>query len=439
MTNLPPSAADHYRRVQALQLAAVLVGRREWDRLDGRAVGRSWAGRAASLLPAISSIQQRAAFEGATSSAMTIAQQGTYVPPVEFADPAAFAEIASDGRPLGTLLTVPGTVAGSMLQRGATVPDALASGRAVLDRILGTQVADVARQAAAVDIAARPGVGYVRMVSAGACSRCVVIAGRFFRWNAGFLRHPNCNCEHVATTATSQAEAYTKGLIDDPYAAFEGMSEAEQDRVFGAANAQAIRDGADISQVVNARRGMTPNGTFTSEGRARGYAGQMLKPGQRRLTPEGIYESAERFGHDREWALERLREHGYLLPAGQVPGGSLRGWNYEGFGQMGRGGTRRAASEAVLDARRTGVRDPNSRYTQTAAERRLHDARRRYETALSGRSPYTSPGFGNRPDPYGLGVNTGGASFRPVTPVELARAERDYRALLASNGQIFTK
>ena len=45
---------------------------------------------------------------------------------------------------------------------------------------------------------------------------------------------------------------------------FNGMSEEEQDKVFGHADAQAIRDGADIYQVVNAHRGMRQSDAATS-------------------------------------------------------------------------------------------------------------------------------------------------------------------------------
>ncbi|EFQ84721.1 hypothetical protein HMPREF0063_10062 [Aeromicrobium marinum DSM 15272] len=439
MASIPDAAQRHYRLIQRLQLLAVGSGRRAWDRLDGRAVGRSWDEQIALLYPVVTAIQQRSAVSGATYSAMTIAEQGTYLPPSEFVDPNAFVGYASDGRTMVSLLTAPAAAAGSRMSQGMAVRDALLVGRSVLDRILETQVADAARQAAGADIASRPGAGYVRVVSVGACSRCTVLAGRFYRWNKGFLRHPNCNCSHVGTSITSQAEAITKGLIDDPYQAFSELSETQQDRIYTKAGAKAIREGADISQVVNSRRGMTPNGLFTTEGTTRfGNARTGLRAGQRRLTPEGIYEQAERFGRDRQWAVERLREHGYILPAGQIPTGALRGQR-EGFGQLGSGGRRRAAREAIEEARRTGVRDPRSRYTMTAAERRLNDARRRYEVALSGRSPYSSPGFGNTPDPMGLGLNRGGTRFVPVTPTELAMAEREYRAYLATGGQIFDR
>ncbi len=447
MPSIPEATLEHYREIQRLKLVALRAGRRAWNRLDGRNLESAWIEQVGLVYPVIAAVEQRAALTGATYSAMTLAQQGTYVPPTEFVDPNTFVGYASDGRPMATLLTVPGYRAGDLLRQGASVVDALKFGVGVLDRILQTQVSDIARQAAGADITARSGVGYVRMLNPPSCDRCSVLASRFYRWNKGFRRHPLCDCVHVPTARKSLAGARAEGLVEDPYKYFSDLSTADQDRLFGKGRAQAIRDGADISQVVNSRRGMTPNGYFTEEGTSRfGNASRGLKPGQRRLTPEAIYEQTERFGHDRDWALDRLKEHGYTLPAGQVPTGALRGQR-EGYGQLGTGGgstfgtssPRRAAQAAIDEARRTGVRDPRSRYTMTAAERRLYDARRRYEVALSGRSPYrSSPGFGNTPDPYGLGLNTGSTRFIAVTPEEIATAEREYRMWLASGGEVFS-
>jgi hypothetical protein len=316
----------------------------------------------------------------------------------------------------------------------------MAAGKTALEMIVQTVIADAGRQAAGVDVAARPQVGYVRMLNPPSCSRCVILAGRYFRWNAGFRRHPRCDCVHVASSVGSTAAALREGMVDDPYKAFGDMSEAEQDRAFGRANAQAIRDGADASQVVNARRGMTANGNFTLEGTTRrGNASLGLNPRQRRMTPELIYAQT---GGDREAALRLLVTHGYILPKGQIPTGALRGQQL-GFGALGRGGTRRAASQAVLDANATGVRDPNVRYTMTEAERRLYDARQRYEAALAGYDPYVnSQAFSNRADPTGtlrgFGRSSASGRSRPATPDVVARAEREYRTWLASGGQIFT-
>ena len=421
--------------MQALQLVAVVAGRRAWDRIDPKFLSASWLRALGVALPAITATQTRAAFEGSAYGAMTLAQQGQYVAPGAFVAAEAFAGFASDGRALSTLLYQPIKAVKARIGQGMATDLALDAGSALLDRMLSTQIADAGRQAAGVDIVARAGVGYVRMLNPPSCDDCTILGGRWFRWNAGFLRHPFCDCVHVASRAGSLRAAIDEGLIQDPYEAFNNLSKADQDRIFGSAHAEAIRDGADIRQVVNSRRGMTANGNFTTEGTTRrGNASKGLKPGQRRMTPELIYQQAK----SREEALDLLRTHGYILPGGQVPTGSLIGQR-EGFGQMGRGGTRKGATQDVLEARRTGVRDPRNRNTMTAAERRLYDAQRNYEVALSGRSPYTSPGFGNTPDPYGLGLNRTGASFRPVTQTELARAEKEYRRWLATGGQKFIR
>jgi hypothetical protein len=120
--------------------------------------------------------------------------------------------------------------------------------------------------------------------------------------------------------------AYRRGAPTmDPDQYFRGLSRAEQDRVFTAAGARAIRDGADIGQVVNARRGLytvggRPGGPrllATREGMTkRGLARQRLKrleaqgraPARHRLTPDAIYQLAS----DRDDAIRLLYRYGYL-------------------------------------------------------------------------------------------------------------------------------
>lgn len=97
-------------------------------------------------------------------------------------------------------------------------------------------------------------------------------------------------------------------MATNPRAYFDGLSEAEQDRIFTQAGARAIRDGADMSQVVNARRGMFTAGRrrLTRESITRfGVA----RPG--RLMPEQIYTQAG----TRDEAITLLRQHGYLRAA----------------------------------------------------------------------------------------------------------------------------
>lgn len=412
MADVPKAAADHYRNMVILQAAAAATGRRAWRNVTPRYLSESWAETVRSLSRQVQQLQVRAAGEGASYGASTLAQQGDYVPPDVFVDPRAWGGgYAPDGRDLDGLLYSPITTTKEAIAAGATVPTALAAGSTRLELILGTVIADAGRQAAGVDTAARTGVGWIRMVSPGACTRCVILAGRWYRWNDGFLRHPNCACVHVMSRVGSLEMAKERGFIDDPYEYFNSLSEKEQDRLFGSYDAQAIRDGGDIFQVVNSRRGR--NGLTTSEGTTRrGYAGRLGIGGGQRLTPEGIYRQAR----TRDEALKLLEQQGYILPGGQNPEGVLRS-SWESWGALGRGGTRVGARAQIQIDRAAGTQ---SRYSMTEAQRRLLDSRLRWDAVRQGRNPYSRDGRG-------------------LTPAIAAQVETDYRRWLATGGQIFTR
>jgi hypothetical protein len=149
--------------------------------------------------------------------------------------------------------------------------------------------------------------------------RCIILSGQQYSRSEGFLRHPNCDCQ---TLPLRDAEWREVPTAEDLY---QRMPEAERRRVFGVAGAEAIAAGADVGQVVNARRGMsTPHAATTSEGvtrrglygrRAAG-GGTVRLPGERyarastpRLTPEQILRQAS----GREEQLELLRRYGYIV------------------------------------------------------------------------------------------------------------------------------
>lgn len=420
------AAAEHAAKLLNLQGMAVRAGRRAWAKVDARDIVGSWTSSVATLEPVVTAIQQTAASAGAEYGASALAEQGMYVAPTAWVNPLGFAGVAPDGRDLRTLLYSPGTTALSRIGQGMDPVSALASSRSALDRIVLSVLADTSRQAASVDIVARPKVGYVRMLVGSSCKDCVLLAGRFYRWNAGFKRHPHDDCVHVPTTQKA-----SPGMLTDPYEHFARMSTAEQDAFWGPGNAQAIRDGADIYRVGNAGRrskGMTTlegtgkrnrgggrvgqvSGFGTSAGRgfARGISGG-------RLTPDGIYATAK----TREEALAMLEQYGYILPTGQVPGGSILGSEYQGFGQMGRGGTRRGARDEVLEALRSGERGQGAWATLTAAERRVQTSRLRWEAVQRGVNPFSNDGAG-------------------LTPQISATVEKTYRRWLTSNGDVFTK
>lgn len=158
------------------------------------------------------------------------------------------------------------------------------------DRIVLSLISDAGRTAQSVDNATRPAVtGYVRSLNAPSCSRCAILAGRVYRYSTGFLRHPRCDCLMTPTN-----EAIGTNLVTDPLAAFE----RGEIRDLSKADAQAIREGADISQVVNVQR-KAAGLTISSSVIAR--AG--------RITPAGIYAMSA----SKADALALMRRAGYVL------------------------------------------------------------------------------------------------------------------------------
>jgi hypothetical protein len=323
-----PAVADIAARHAAIQAGiarrAAADAARLWAEIDPNHIAPSWLARLPRAYAGLSASQTAAA---GLADSYTDRVLGTRDAAARVV-PAGFAGVASDGRPLMTLLQQPVFTTLRQITGGTSPARALASGRYLLDMIVRTQVADAGRTAVGAAITARPhAAGYVRQVVGNTCARCLILAGRHYRWNAGFKRHPRCDCIHIPT-----AENVPGDIATSPRAAFDAMSPTEQDRVFGQAGAQAIRDGADMAQVVNARRGMQTASVFgrdvlvTTEGTTtRGIAGNRLgarftaeKSAQDRyrratnvrLMPEEIYREA---GADRAEAVRLLRLHGYLI------------------------------------------------------------------------------------------------------------------------------
>jgi hypothetical protein len=302
---LPPDltrlAELHRVRQQRIAAATLAVSRREWRKLDRGNLVTSWLN---VVGPALLAWLVRAQVEAARGAqdyvAAAVTLQGATPDPAGQVAAAALAGVASDGRPLDTLLRQAlGTVFETIPAAGTDA--ALLAGQRALERMIVTQVQDTARGATGVGIVNdRRTRGYVRMVVGRTCARCIILAGRWYAANNGFARHPRCDCVHMPAAEVIEPE--------DPRQLFGSMSKDEQDRAFTAEGAQAIRDGADINQVVNARRGMQTAGVhgrqvrITTEGATR--------RGPLRLMPEQIYTDA---GGDRDEAIRLLRRFGYIL------------------------------------------------------------------------------------------------------------------------------
>lgn len=338
--------ATRQRRIAAASMAAAL---REWGMLDADDLRASWSTVGPRLVQVLSA-GQLAAASGATEyvDAAAIAQGAEVESSIVNA--AAFAGVAADGRRLDTLLLRSLVATRQAIGQGATPDQGLRIGRGLLSTIVRSEVADAGRAAVGTGMAARRTIqGYVRVVQPPACGRCIILAGTEWGWNKGFQRHPKCDCIHLPTTLiargrhrggiaadrfspTTRIGEGARGFID-PRAYFNQLSRAEQDRVFTAAGARAIREGGDMAQIVNARRGMytatafgrrlaatregtTRRGYFYRQERQRDIArgrvpanvGRRYRLQTPRLMPEEIY----RLAASRDEAIDMLRRFGYL-------------------------------------------------------------------------------------------------------------------------------
>lgn len=299
--------------------------RRLWKLVDPRRISETWRLHLPRLLVLLTGAQRDAAATTNAYVADVFGEMRMAARPSGLVVPEAYAATASDGRPLVSLLAQPAIVAKIALAEGRSIGEAMATGQALAEMIGHTQVTDAGRVADQAALVAREtAVGYVRMIVGYTCARCIILAGTTYRWNAGFKRHPLCDCVHIPV-----AEATDDDLRLDPQRIFDSMSPEQQDKVFTKSGAQAIRDGADMAKVVNARRqaaGLTPaggRGVRAPDGRERGrlqrvnVSGRQLfvtregaRRGRVRLMPESIYEIA---GDDRDEAIRLLRVHGYIL------------------------------------------------------------------------------------------------------------------------------
>lgn len=296
----PADLADA-QRARAQRLAGAVTQRltERWAQLDPASLDASWA----RLVPGAVQILTAGQILAAALADEYVAAATGGGPAV--LAPSAFGGQAADGRALESLLQLPVLAAKQAIAAGQPLDEALSRGALRLGMASATEVADAGRVATGAAITARPQVyGHVRVVNPPACGRCVVLAGRVYRWSEGFQRHPRCQCGMQPAGSPRAAAART------PQQLVAAMDSSERERAFTVAGARAIADGADIGRVVNAQRGMYEAGGRSLTAEATTRAGRL--PGQiagARLTPKQLY--AEAAG-DRAEAIRLLRRFGYL-------------------------------------------------------------------------------------------------------------------------------
>lgn len=314
----------------AATAAAAAVG--IWRLVDGKNLDASWAVLLPRMLIAVARAQVLAAAAGVSFLGRMLAVQEATATGVKL-NAAAFAGLTGDGRPMASLLYTPVALSKQRIGQGMRIADALAMEELHLAMLVRTQVQDTGRMALQSQMAAEPAIrGYVRKVNLPACARCIMLSGRFYRYSAGFLRHPNCDCIQVPVAVGSDfvseqdpAELIARMQADHPRALRKSLTEGDL---------KALDHGANLNQVINAHRGMTtaagPKRTVrvTTEGTTkRGFAGQRLirEAGSRsgatgyrrsaspRLTPAQVFEEASLNGWSRDEIVRQLTRFGYVI------------------------------------------------------------------------------------------------------------------------------
>lgn len=265
-----------------------------------------------------------------------LALQGYDGTPLGHASPEAFTGITGSGQPIMGLAYAQGLRITEAIDNGATEVERAKlwkySGQ-VLQMATQTAISDASRIAKLTNLIARPRTTWVRIVRPPCCARCAILAGKRGGAGLGFQRHPGCDCDAIPVSEET-SDMHKLWIFDvDKY--FAQLSEKDQNKIFTIAGAQAIRDGADPSQVINARRGMEvaadrfgTRTVMTSEGTTkRGWAsmylrqqydskmskrGRYMRTSRQRLMPEEIYKIA---GGDRDIAVSLLHKNGFLLDA----------------------------------------------------------------------------------------------------------------------------
>lgn len=342
-----PRSAESYALEQRREIgAAVSAAVRLWSRV-GEDFDASYSVIEAPLLAVARTAQVRVADGAVRYIPEVLADTGQVSPPpVAMVRTTALVGAAGDGRDVGSLLYGAVTRAKAAVGAGAPVVEALSSGGAFLSKALATVLSDTGRAGERLGMSVRPGVGaYVRMLVPPSCSRCVILAGVRYKASAAFQRHPQCDCRHIPASESVAGE-----LTVDPQGYFESLTREQQDKAFGRAGAEAIRSGADMNQVVNARRGVRRaqvagrDVLVTSEGTTRrGFAytrmnrmianetGDAARVGElaTRLTREGAQarrvvrnvtrnarlmpETIQQLATDRDDYLRLLRTYGFIL------------------------------------------------------------------------------------------------------------------------------
>lgn len=185
---------DTQRRA-ALTTAATVE--RLWRELAANDLSGSWLrGIGDAVVRAVAAGQLAAALPGQQYVDAIVAADGLdsdYTDGAGHVDARSFSGAAADGRALDSLLYLPVIRTKTLIKGGLTLQEAMLGGLVDMQRMVASEVADAGRGSAGVAMVGNRRVtGYVRTIRPGACARCAILAGRWYRYNADFQRHKRC-------------------------------------------------------------------------------------------------------------------------------------------------------------------------------------------------------------------------------------------------------
>ncbi|WP_143027786.1 hypothetical protein [Lentzea albidocapillata] len=314
--------AEFYTAQQRIVRTTVNEAQAAWRQLDSPAIDSATA--AALRLQVVATVEEAQAEAAALAPlyiAATLAALGAVSNPVGALVSAMFSGIAANGLPLAALVDFALRRYRLALLAGVPPSEAHALGLAKLLTYVSTETADAGRIARHTTAILEPELaGYERVVTLPACGRCILLAGRLYTFSTGFLRHPRCDCDMRPVT---HDQWHDDRPGNNPRDLFDSMTTEQQNKAFGVGDAEAIRAGADISRVVNARR---KNAVYVAAGHeythdattVRGHGrqlGELAKQGgqySRSRVPRPTAAQLVNTVPDRAELIRQLRRFGYL-------------------------------------------------------------------------------------------------------------------------------
>ena len=150
-----------------------------WDVIAPRLQQLGSEAQIATVTQATSYVNQVSAYYGGSASVRLV--------------PEAFAGVTGAGADLASSAHGAVVTTKTLIGRGVAAESAFITGAAFLATIFGAAIQDIGRYADLSLGTARGYPRYVRVVSAGACSRCAILAGKG-SGSVAFVRHPRCRC-----------------------------------------------------------------------------------------------------------------------------------------------------------------------------------------------------------------------------------------------------